>query len=270
MNFDWYAATVDAAPDEALGELVTAFDEATYEQCRPLGGYRFNQAARVVRGLDTVATVMWDGPGAEQRGASSCFVQATGRQSASVAQFLRRWQPSHRVSRSDVAEDYTGPGTWERLSGLSLAIADRHGVKVEHAGDWHRGTDGRSIYLGGRMSVVREVVYEKGKQLGGDPLHVRVELRVRPGTRAAKAEAARLEPAQFYGASSWSADLGEQLQHADIARLSLGTVYRERDVDRARRALLDQYGRTLLGLHTECGSWESVGAWLGERLCSTW
>ena len=263
MNFDWYAATVDARPEEAIGEMVAAFEGSTYEGCRPLGGYRFDQAARVRREGVTLATVMWDGPGS--RG-DSCFVQATGQQSPPVAQFLRGWMPSHRVSRSDVAEDYSGPGTWERLSTLSLAIADRHAVKVEHMGDWHRGEAGRSIYLGGRMSVVREVVYEKGKQLGGDPDHVRVELRVKPGTRDGKVHAAQLQPAEFYGASVWSADLGRELQHPEVARLSLGTVYREGDIARARRALLQQYGRTLRGLESECGSWAGVGEWIGDHL----
>jgi hypothetical protein len=116
------------------------------------------------------------------------------------------------------------------------------------------------------MSVVREICYEKGKQIGGDPDHVRVELRVRPGTREGKVEAARLAPAEFYGASLWSADLAKQLAQPDVARLSLGTVYREGDVARARRALLSQYGRTLHGIHAEVGSWADVGHWIGERL----
>lgn len=264
MNFDWYAATVDTPPAEAIGEMLRAFEGAEYEACRPLGGYRFDQAARVRLAGDTLATLMWDGPGS--RDGDACFVQATGRQAAPVAGFLRGWNPAHRVTRADVAEDYTGPGTWDRLSTLSLSVADRHGVKVEHAGDWHRGEEGRSIYLGGRMSVVREVCYEKGKQLGGDPDHTRVELRVRPGTREGKVEAARLSPAELYGASSWSADLARELAHPEVARLSLGTVYREGDIARARRALLAQYGRTLHGIYREVGSWSDVGEWLGERL----
>lgn len=264
MNFDWYAGMVDAAPEEAAGEMLSALDGALFEPCRPLGGYRFDQAGRVRRDGETLATVMWDGPGTRDQ--ASCFVQATGRQAAPVASFLRGWMPSHRVSRADVAEDYCGPGAWDRLSTVSLAIADRHDVRVEHMGDWHRGEQGRSIYLGGRMSVVREVVYEKGKQLGGDPDHVRVELRVKPGTRDGKIEAARLQPAEFYGAAVWSADLARELQQPEVARISLGTVYREPDVARARAALLKQYGRTLLGLEAECGSWGAVGEWIGERL----
>jgi hypothetical protein len=52
----------------------------------------------------------------------------------------------------------------------------------------------------------------------------------------------------------------------DIARLSLGTIYREEDIARSRRALLKQYGATLRGLETECGNWGLVGVWLGQQL----
>jgi hypothetical protein len=262
MNFDWYGASVDAGPDETLAEAVRAFDMASLDSIRATTG--FNRAMALKRGDTTLATIMWENLGDPT--SDACFVQGTGRHAAPVAQWLRTWQPMHRVARADVAEDYRGDGTWEQLSGLMFKVADEYHVKTEHAGDWHRGEDGRSVYVGGRQSVVRAIGYEKGKQLGSDPTHVRVELRVRPGSRDSKYKASQLLPSQFYGASRWSAALATALGNPEVQRLSLGTVYRDEDVDRSRRALLRQYGTILCGISAECGGWSAAGEWIGAQL----
>jgi hypothetical protein len=261
VNFDWYGATCDAGPDEVLGEITREFDLVSPVPSRGMWGYE--RAASIKRGDRVLATVMWEGH--DSSGTGGCYVQGTGREAVPIAAFLRTRRWSHRVSRVDVAEDYTGDGTWERLSTLTLAVADEHRVKVEHAGDWHRGEAGRTLYVGGRQSVVRECVYEKGKQLGTDPNHVRMELRVRPQGRG-KALAATATPIQLYGSSRWSRDLAARLGVPEIQRLSLGTVYREEDKLRARQSLLRQYGLTLRGLEKDCGSWASVGEWIGVEL----
>jgi hypothetical protein len=224
----------------------------------------YERAMTVKRGDTVLATVMW-----ENRGDSTgetCFVQGTGRHAPPVAKLLKGWQPLHRVARADVAEDYTGEGAWERLSGISLKVADQFHIDVEHAGDHHRGVKGRSIYVGGRTSVVREICYEKGKQIDGDPNHVRVEVRVRPQGRAAKYRAAQLAPSEFYGTSRWTQKLGVDLGQPEVARMSLGTVYRDDDVERSRRALLSQYARVLRGIRDDEGSWAATGLWLGRQL----
>jgi hypothetical protein len=262
VNFDWYGASVDAGPDETLAEVLGAFEMASLAPLRPTSG--FNRAMAVKRGDTTLATVMWENLGDPD--GNSCFVQGTGRHAAPVATMLRAWMPSHRVARADVAEDYTGEGTWDRLSTLCFNVADDHHVKTEHAGDWHTGVAGRSVYLGGRQSVAREICYEKGKQIGGDPNHVRMELRVRPATRDAKYRASQASPIDLYGAARWSRDLATRLGHPDVAKLSLGTVYRDEDVQRARRSLFRQYGEVLRGIEAEVGSWAAAGVYIGDVL----
>jgi hypothetical protein len=262
MNFDWYGASLDRPIDETAGEALQAFDMASWYPSK--GRHGFNRGMELRRGDTRIAEALWENLGSQSD--HGCFVQATGRHAAPVAHWLRQWDPAHRLARGDVAEDYTGPHMWERLSGLCLDVADIFDVKVEHAGDHHRAIDGRSIYLGGRTSVVRAICYEKGKQIAGDPNHVRVELRVRPATRTAKFQAARLAPAEFYGCSQWSASLASRLGHPEVARLSLGTVYRDEDVVRARNALLNQYGHTLRAWKGELGSWSALAATLAERL----
>jgi hypothetical protein len=262
VKFDWYGASVEADADEVLGTMSEAFDMASFEPCRSLYGY--NRAQCLKRGDSVLATVMWEGRG--DAATTGCFVQGTGRHAAPVASFLRGWEGvAHSVARADVAEDYAGEGAWDRLSKTCLEVADKHAVKVEHAGDWHRGLDGRSIYLGGRQSVAREICYEKGKQIGGDPDHVRMELRVRPHGPG-KSLAAKATPLELYGSARWSLDLCGRLGHPEVQRLSLGTVYRDDDIARARRALLRQYGPTLIGLRDELGTWTAAGDWIGSQL----
>jgi hypothetical protein len=207
---------------------------------------------------------MWENLGDPD--GESCFVQGTGRHAAPVAEWLRGWQPRHRVARADAAEDYSAPGAWDQISTVCLRVADEYRIDVEHAGDHHRAIKGRSFYLGGRTSVARAIVYEKGRQLDGDPDWVRLELRVRPGSRDAKYRASSLTPSELYGCSKWSAGLATRLGQPEVARMSLGTVYREEDVLRSRKFLLRQYGPTLRGLLGECGSWSEVGEWIGKRL----
>ena len=114
--------------------------------------------------------------------------------------------------------------------------------------------------------MVREICYEKGKQISGDPDHVRLELRVRPASRDAKFQAAQLSPTELYGASKWSAELSARLGHPDVARLSLGTVYRDDDVLRSRQFLIRQYGPTLRHWKGELGSWSALADEFARQL----
>jgi hypothetical protein len=254
VNFDWYGASLDTDAAETAGEALGAFSGHSWYPTR--GRHGFNRGMELRLGDTRVAELLWENMGT---GKDGCFIQGTGRHASPVAEWVRSWQPDHRVARVDVAEDFTGEGTWDRLSGIALEVADLHGVEVEHAGDHHRAIKGRTFYLGGRKSVARECVYEKGKQLGGDPNWVRMELRVRPGSRVAKHQAASLSPRQLYGCAQWSSDLAARLGHTDIERLSLGTVYRDEDKIRARRFLVSQYGNTMRAWVGELGSWAAFG-----------
>lgn len=262
MNFDWYGASIDVDAAQTAQEALGAFEMASWYPSK--GRHGFNRGMELRRGDTRIAEMLWENLGSVANG--GCFVQGTGRHAAPVAEWVRRWQPSHRVARADVAEDFAGDGAWDRLSTLALQVADDHNIEVEHAGDHHRAVKGRSFYLGSRSSVVREIVYEKGKQVDGDPNWVRMELRVRPGSRVAKHQAASLTPSQLYGCSEWSADLAVRLGHPDVARLSLGTVYRDDDAMRARNFLLRQYGPTLRTWSGELGGWAALGARIGELL----
>lgn len=265
MNLDWYQGSVDADAAETAGEALRAFEMASVYPSVPRNGY--NRAAELRRGDTVILKLLWENLGAPSD--ASCHVIASGRHAAPVATWLRSWQVPHRVSRVDVAEDYSGPRMWDCLSNVSLQVADKHNVKVEHAGDHHRAIEGRTLYLGGRHSAIRACVYEKGLQpehRGTDPDWVRVELRVRPASRVAKAEASKLSPVELYGGSRWSAELGARLAQPEVTCHSLGTVYRDADEARSRNFLLRQYGAILTKWQGELGGWSELGAEIGRRL----
>ena len=151
MRFDWYCASVGAAPERLLQDLVGRWDMSSVRTSRPR--YGFERAAQVHRGDRVLANVYWQGTGPDP------YLEGSGPDAVPVAEYLRGSEFEHRVSRADVCEDYTAPGAWAALSGIGLKVADRHGVKVTHHGDWHRGLDGRTIYLGSRTSVVQACIF---------------------------------------------------------------------------------------------------------------
>ena len=259
MRFDWYAATVTAPHEEVLGEACEAFELAGVEMIRPRHGYRY--AAAVTRGDRRLAEVLWGGnPG--------CHVIGTGEDAPAVSELLRERWPVHRVTRVDVAEDYAAPGVWDELVSVVLELADRHELKVRHVGDFHRQEDGRTVYVGAPSSVGRVRVYEKGLQVGGDPDWVRVELVARPSRREARVAMAALSPPACWGVTSWCAELAEELGAEAVARFKAGTVYQPGNVERARAALLHQYGKTLTGWADEAGGWSQLGEVIGNMLAN--
>lgn len=245
MRFDWYSATVPAGPDDVLGAMLSAWDLSSVKEIRPKHGYE--RGAQIHRGDRVLATAWWGGPNG-----SDVHAWASGSDCPAFADLVRSEWPEHRVSRADVCEDYTAPGAWDVLSGMAITVADEYRLKLDTRGDWVRNAPGRTLYLGSRKSVATCRVYEKGVQMaaeglpGADTDWVRVELEVKPQKRPAKLLAARMLPVEFWGASRWSLGLVEMLGAEHVQRIKLGTVYEAADVDRARAALVRQYGKHLI------------------------
>lgn len=177
-----------------------------------------------------------------------------------------RWPDRHRVTRMDAAEDFDGEGTWDRLYGVSVGLADERGLKIDQAGDWHREIAGRTFYLGGRKSAVRARLYEKGKQLRGLALDggadistdlVRLEVQVRP-EGPARDWAAFGEPEEAFGYADWTCELARQLLGLDVERVHI-RERRESDDARAIEWLVRQYGEHLERLAERRGGWAAAG-----------
>lgn len=260
-RFDWYQATVPVDEHAVAQWAKRVWPDGSMRPCKPKNGTA--SAFQMCLGECVVMTAMWGG-GMEGHGVN---IFASGVDSPFFAEQVRRQWPKHRVTRADVAMDFDGPGAWDWAFALMKRTADQYKLKTRHEGDFHRGEDGRSFYLGGRQSVVRGVVYEKGRQIPelGLPNLVRIELRIFPKDRESGELVGFVEPAKLYGCSKWSAELGAYLASQDeFERVVIGTRWNKSDRARAVRALVKQYGGILGELAGELGGWDEVGLHLGE------
>lgn len=272
-RFDWYAATVRVNSALVLKQLADALRVELRELSKGLNGYTNQVELR--RDGEVIGKVLYGGNG------GSPHVFASGSNADELAHVLRRlWPDHHGVSRCDVAIDFDGPGTWDRLEVFARSFAAEQGVKTSVYGDWITpgSPDGRTLYLGSRKSAVFLRIYEKGKQLRGlavdsgqDPEGVsddlvRVEIQVRP-EKDSRHIAARMDPVDAYGFSRWSQTFAADLFGLDLVRVSIKHV-RDSDDDRALAFMRRQYGAVLERVVAEQfgGSWEAFGVSLGGQL----
>ena len=264
MRFDWYAATVR----EDVGVLEEALAVglgATPERARGMHGYAEQREFK--RDGNVVARMLLGGRNGNPH------VWASSDDTDALVPVLRgAWPDLHRVTRADASEDFdNGPGTWERLYGESINLATERGLKIDQAGDWHRG-EGRTLYIGSRKSAVFARLYEKGHQLRErfpehaetfSPHHCRLELQVRPEGHA-RDVAASAEPEALYGLSDWSRELARRVLDLDVERVHI-RERRDPDNERALAAMVRQYGAHLEQLAEREGGWQNAGTWLERR-----
>ena len=257
MRFAWYAATVREDPSAVVATLAERLD-AEVLPGRALHGYE--------RGFDlksrgsVVARVLAGGRNGWPH------VWASGDDTDALVPVVRQeWPTLHRVTRMDAAEDFDGPGTWDRLYPMCLQLADERKLKIDQAGDWHRREEGRTFYMGGRKSAVFARLYEKGKQLRGRALDprgistdlVRLEVQVRP-EGPARDRAAAGAPQDAYGYADWTQELARRVLGVEVDRVHI-KERRESDDERALEWLVRQYGDHLQRLAEREGGWAGVG-----------
>lgn len=262
-KFDWYAATIPVNPHDLASRLLREYPDSILRPSKPKNGA--GDSFQLCLGDMVIVTAIWGGA-MEGHGVHAW---ASGGDAPRFAEVVRSHWPDHRVSRMDVAFDADSPEAFDLLVGKALEIADRMRVKVSHQGDWHRGQDGRSLYLGSKNSVVQLVIYEKGKHPDlkhvGKPNWVRAEVRIKP-QKDGKGFLSGIQPQSAWGCSSWSKEFGEWLHMQDLPRLRVGSRWSLSDHERAKRALIRQYRNVIGVLVQEQGSPEAMGAHLWD-LC---
>lgn len=199
-------------------------------------------------------------------------VKATGDHAPDLARFLRHNHPDHRVSRLDVAIDYRGDGAFDDTVAIMATVGRECRIKGEKILPDDLD-DGSTYYLGAQSASVRIRCYEKGKQLfkfTGDPVWkqffdwTRLELQVRP-QKQFKSEAALMQPADFWGCSYWTREIAAGVlgMNAEPVRMKPTRIA---DHERAMRALVAQYGPTILRQVAKLGTWEAFSDDLQARL----
>ncbi len=251
--WDWYECTVrglgQSGHDLVLAGLVEGLDLASVFPARAMHGYL--HGAEVRRGDSVLATVWWGGnPGVH--------VKATGGHSPEVSAVIRARWPVHSVTRCDACVDFDQEGLYDRLVAVLLPYAAECDIAIGYEGDWFRGK-GRSLYLGSKLSPVRLVLYEKGYEVGGGASldWVRIEVRVRPKGDA-RERVAVWEPEEAFGAAGWLVGALERIGWGQLTKQSVGTVWRPSDAQRARLAMVRQYGATMSSWIAESGG---LDAW---------
>lgn len=265
MRFDWYSASIRDDASQILDVLSAGLD-ADVRIGQAMHGYTLGH--EFVSGGSVVARMLSGG----RNGVPHAW--ASGDDTDAFVPVVRAaWPGAHAVTRMDAAEDFDGPGTWDRLYSASINLADERRLKVSQNGDWHRRVDGRTLYVGSRKSASFVRLYEKGKQINGRLPDLknaasldltRLEVQVRPEGDS-RARAAVGDPQDAFGYADWTRDLAKRVLDLDVDRVHI-KERRESDLDRALGWMIRQYGEHLRAKAAELGGWEKFGLWVGGRL----
>lgn len=262
-KFDWYQTTVRTGNPQESGlvdAILRAYPFTDYAPCTGQNGYSFG--GQFVRGSSVVCRLSWGGqPGVN--------VTATSDNAPALSEALKDLRIAHSPTRIDTAIDWEEEGLFDSLAGGLIGFAQGRRLAIMQVGDWVRG-EGRTLYIGSKDSAVRLVLYEKGYEQGCThrPDWVRLEARIRPKGDA-RALAMTFDPMDVF-ACGWLTDALDAIKFEHgLSKRAIGTIWRKSDTERARAALLKQYGAILSAWAVDSGGWSELGEVLGESLQSS-
>lgn len=244
-KWDWYQTSVWVSDPQASGlvdVLLKAWPMSDWEPARPLNlVYQYGGA--IMRGQVELCRLSWGGqPGVNCKTSSS--------ESGTLQRAIARFGQPHAPTRLDACVDWVEPGLFESVSNALRNFALGKRLSISMMGDWERN-EGRSLYLGGKTSIVQVCLYEKGaeqraKGASGAPKDwVRLEVRLGNMKRKDRDKLADwADPALVFGVG-WMADACKAIGFEELKQHALGTVWRRSDEERAFHALVHQYGPLL-------------------------
>jgi hypothetical protein len=244
-KWDWYQTSVWVSDPQVSGlvdVLLRAWPMSDWEPARPLNlVYQYGGA--IMRGQVELCRLSWGGqPGVNCKTSSS--------ESGTLQRAIARFGQPHAPTRLDACVDWVEPGLFESVSNALRQFALGKRLSISMMGDWERN-EGRSLYLGGKTSIVQVCLYEKGaeqraKGASGAPKDwVRLEVRLGNMKRKDRDKLADwADPAQVFGVG-WMADACKAIGFEELKQHALGTVWRRSDEERAFHALVHQYGPLL-------------------------
>lgn len=263
VRFDAYTATTDEVNPHQLAALFGS--GMTVKE-----GHGFHQFGHRLSFKDEsgseVGAVQWGG-----RHGIRSMIEVKGERTPELVERIRSLC-SHRVTRMDSCADFDAPGAFKRLLGACMRVKRRHRLKGERMGDWQDFPEqGRTQYLGAPSSATRLRLYEKGRQPEyvhlARPDWVRAEVQVRPVLHC-KERFAKLSALDAWGASAWSEELAGEILKGHVDPHRAEDTWRHSERDRALLWMCRHYGKHLVGLAEDVGSWECVGLTLRELIAS--
>lgn len=247
-KWDWYQSTVWMKDPHAglVQALLAAWPLSDWCAAAPLNRvYRYGGVIR--RASNELCRLSWGGqPGINCKTSSS--------ESGTLCEALRGFE--HSPTRLDACLDMVEEGLFDSLSNALRLFAVSRRLTISMAGDWERN-EGRTLYLGGKQSIVQICLYEKGaeqraKGVAGAPLDwVRLEVRVGNMKRKERDKIAHWDHAGNVFSVGWMPDACKAIGLEVLDSISLGTSYSKSTDERAFLALLNQYGPLLKRLAGE-------------------
>lgn len=261
MAFDWYQCTIRNKVDNILECLGQIGEDIEFVQGQ--GIRQYERALHVQRGAETLAVLSYGG-----NNGSDPNLRSTGLSAALVAPLIKTDFPQHRVTRVDVAIDFSGERIFNEIHSAMDALHLEHGIYRRDFG-FASPENGRTYYLGSPKSPAQCRLYEKGKKeiregnFNADPFWVRLEMQYRPRQRE-KAKFAQFQPFEIWGCTKWSRNL-----LSSVIGMRPTPIRQEKPVDTSAeekvRYAFQQYRR-----HLEAIGEEEAHKILGELIFDKW
>lgn len=223
--FDWFQITLPnregKASCEVGGEVEAEAIDAAFDWCaaqglhpgRVGGGHNGYRAALPwMRGAESKEAVCRVNSGSTSGIMPNIMLTGGHGACATLAPRLQEAFPGARLSRADVALDWSQEGLWDALLSMAKTLA-RSNVKLGGVRTIE-SDQGRTFYLGSRTSTVSLRVYEKDRERAArgvideadiDPDLIRIEWTFRPQSKS-KAGMAGKAPGEMIRTSVWARD----------------------------------------------------------------
>lgn len=266
MRFDYYRASLERGTDvdQVIGFLASKQALGEIVEDRPVMGYERRTSVLDADG-DTWVSVLHGGP-------NGVLVQASGEATPAAVQAIRSAWPVHAVTRADVCVDVIEEerGLFDRLEPTLTRIVREHGrVKAKCIRPVLDRDQGATYMIGSRASETYFRAYEKPEQLMAEGLAhksmrvffdrwVRCELEAKP-QKDNRHTAATFEPSEYFGLSRMGRSIASELLAQVVEKTSSLDFKQLTTRARRRRALVKQYGATLLEWKEEVGSCAELG-----------
>lgn len=266
MRFDYYRASLERGTDvdQVIGFLASKQALGEIVEDRPVMGYERRTSVLDADG-DTWVSVLHGGP-------NGVLVQASGEATPAAVQAIRSAWPVHAVTRADVCVDVIEEerGLFDRLEPTLTRIVREHGrVKAKCIRPVLDRDQGATYMIGSRASETYFRAYEKPEQLMAEGLAhksmrvffdrwVRCELEAKP-QKDNRHTAATFEPREYFGLSRMGRSIASELLAQVVEKTSSLDFKQLTTRARRRRALVKQYGATLLEWKEEVGSCAELG-----------
>ena len=241
MTFDWYQATVAVDPDELFSKLVDDFPAI---ERRPVNGIaQYDRCEAAFQGAYKLFDVSYGG----NQGANP-NIRSTGYFARHIGPQIRLHWPAHRVTRVDVACDFSEEGLFDKIHSVMDRIHSEQGIARKDFG-FASPENGRTFYLGSPKSPMQIRLYEKGKKAlnegdeTADPNWIRLECQYRPRS-AEKEKFSQIDAEGIWGASLSARILIKYVLDLDPVPIKQEPPMNRTDEDKVRY-LIRQYRRTL-------------------------